>query len=62
MAEQGNTSFDNSGQVTLKATVAEDGKALEGLNVLTYEEHHDPLRALQTQQKRKFFPTMADDS
>ena len=35
---------------------------MEGLNVLTYEENHNFLRDLQTQQKRKFFPTMAEDS
>lgn len=34
----------------------------EGVNALVYEEAHDPLLALQTQQKRRFFPTMAESS
>ena len=35
---------------------------LEGVNQLVYERNHDYLRDMQTQQKRKFFPTNADTS
>lgn len=63
-AEQANTSFDNSAQRQhLKASGDGEVQApIDGLNVLTYEENHNFLRDLQTQQKRKFFPTMAEDS
>mmetsp|Transcript_18688 Transcript_18688/g.28618 ORF Transcript_18688/g.28618 Transcript_18688/m.28618 type:complete len:131 (+) Transcript_18688:1177-1569(+) len=35
---------------------------LTGVNSMVYEENHNYLRDLQTQQKRKFYPTMAETS
>jgi len=32
------------------------------VNAIVWEEDHDYLKDLQTQQKKKFFPTMADSS
>lgn len=34
----------------------------EGINVLVFDDNHDPLKDLQIQKKKKFFPTMADTS
>lgn len=34
----------------------------EGVNVLVYEASHDYLKDMQTQQKRKCYPSMADSS
>ena len=51
MPEQANTSFDNTAQRPPPKISgdAEKEAAMEGLNVLTYEEHHNYLRDLQTQ-------------
>lgn len=48
MPEQANTSFDNTAQRQHLKTSgdAEKDGAMEGLNVLTYEEHHNYLRDL----------------
>lgn len=34
----------------------------EGVNALVYEASHDYLKDMQTQQKRKCYPSMADSS
>lgn len=34
----------------------------EGVNALVYEPSHDYLKDMQTQQKRKCYPSMADTS
>jgi hypothetical protein len=35
---------------------------LEGVNQLVYEQNHDYLKDMQTQQKRKCYPSMAESS
>ena len=45
-----------------RALQDESEQELEGIRALTFETNHNYLRDLQTQQKRKYFPTMAEDS